>query len=85
MPKQKINKKIQVDYKAKYKALEKQCQSLKLENSLLKTFNKPTKQQKIQTIESYYTWLAEEELDANAAHSLFLYKKKINKEVEDYE
>lgn len=79
---QKQNK---LNYKLEFEKLHKENLQLKNENTLLKAFNQPTATQKIEILEEYYDWLADEEIDANQAITLFTYKKKLKKQARQYE
>lgn len=77
MPKQKTNKNTKINYKAKYKNLEKKYQNLQIENELLRVLNKPTREQKIKILDDFYIWANEEELNLNDSYAYFAYKKKL--------
>lgn len=79
---QKQNK---LNYKFEFEKLRKENIQLKNENTLLKAYNQPTATQKIEILEEYYHWLADEEIDANQVITLFTYKKKLKKQARQYE
>ena len=82
---QQPKKNNKLNYKLEFEKLRKENIQLKNENTLLKAFNQPTATQKIEIIEEYYHWLADEEIDANQAITLFTYKKKLKKQARQYE
>lgn len=82
MKKRKCNK---IDYKIKYEQLHKQFQKLETENVLLRSFSKPTPEQKIEILEEYYNWVTKEGDDANHIHTFIEYKNKLKRQVKQHE
>ena len=79
LPKKKLNHTNEIN------KLRKQIIQLQTENNLLKTFNKPSASQKIEIIEEFLSWVADEGNDANTVHSFFEYKNKLKKEEKHFE
>ena len=73
----KLKKKKQVNYKQKYLSLKDKYNALVLKNSISKLIYEPTPTQKIEIIDNYYSFICEEELDANDIHTFYAYKQKL--------
>lgn len=74
-----LTKNSKIDYKLKFKALEKDFAKLQAENLLLKSFNQPSYEDKVKILDDYYNWLSEDDTDANYAVTLVKYKKELKK------
>ena len=67
--------------KLELKKLKEKYNKLEAENLLLRSFNQPTNQQKIDIIDDYYAWLAQRELDANNYFAFYTYTALLNKNI----
>ena len=71
------NKNTKINYKLKFKTLEKEFIKLQAENLLLKSFNQPRYEDKVKILDDYYSFCEEEDYDANKIHTYIEYKKKL--------
>lgn len=73
-----------ISYKTKFDKLQKDYEKLKTQNNTLKMFYKPTYDDKLKILDNYYSWVTDNDYDANSAHTYFAYKQhlKHQKEVE---